>query len=84
MSTAIDSAGRLVIPKAVRDAAGILPGTPLEVRFWDGRIEIEPSPIDVSVETVAGVAVATSREPVPMLSADVVTAARDRLRDERG
>lgn len=84
MSTAIDSAGRLVIPKAVRDAAGILPGTPLEVRFRDGRIEIEPSPIDVSVETVAGVAVATSREPVPMLSADVVTAARDRLRDERG
>lgn len=84
MSTAIDSAGRLVIPKAVRDAAGILPGTPLEVRFRDGRIEIEPAPIDVSVETVAGVAVASSREPVPMLSADIVTAARDRLRDERG
>lgn len=84
MSTAIDSAGRLVIPKAVRDAAGILPGTPLEVRFRDGRIEIEPAPIDVSVETVAGVAVASSREPVPMLSADIVTAARDHLRDERG
>lgn len=84
MSTAIDSAGRLVIPKAVRDAAGILPGTPLEVRFRDGRIEIEPAPIYVSVETVAGVAVASSREPVPMLSADIVTATRDRLRDERG
>lgn len=84
MSTAIDSAGRLVIPKAVRDAAGILPGTPLEVRFRDGRIEIEPAPIDVSVETVAGVAVASSREPVPILSADIVAATRDRLRDERG
>jgi AbrB family looped-hinge helix DNA binding protein len=84
MSTAIDSAGRLVIPKAVRDAAGIQPGTPLEVRFRDGRIEIEPVPIEVSVETVRGVTVASPREPVPVLSADVVSATRDRQRDERG
>lgn len=83
MSTAIDSAGRLVIPKAVRDAAGILPGTPLEVRYRDGRIEIEPIPLDVSVELVEGVAVASPREPVPVLLADTVTATRDRLRDER-
>ncbi len=84
MSTAIDSAGRLVIPKAVRDAAGIRPGTPLEVRFRDGRIEIEPAPIDVTIESVGGVAVASAREPVPVLSADLVTATRDALRDERG
>lgn len=83
MSTAIDSAGRLVIPKAVRDAAGILPGTPLEVRFRDGRIEIEPLPLDVSVEVVDGVAVASPTQPVPVLPADVVAATRDRLRDER-
>ncbi len=84
MSTSIDSAGRLVIPKAVRDAAGIQPGTPLEVRFRDGRIEIEPVPIEVSVEMVGGVAVASSREPVPVLPAEVVRSTRDRLRDERG
>lgn len=84
MRTAIDSAGRLVIPKAVRDAAGIQAGTPLEVRFRDGRIEIEPVPIEVTVETVGGVAVASAREPVPVLSADIVGATRDRLRDERG
>ena len=83
MSTAIDSAGRLVIPKAVRDAAGILPGTPLDVRFRDGRIEIEPLPLDVSVRVVDGVAVASPHELVPVLSADLVTATRDRLRDER-
>lgn len=83
MSSAIDSAGRLVIPKAVRDAAGISPGTPLEVRFRDGRIEIEPVPLDVSVEVVDGVAVASPHEPVPVLPADVVTGMRDRLRDER-
>ena len=83
MSTAIDSAGRLVIPKAVRDAAGILPGTPLEVRFRDGRIEIEPIPLDVSVEFVEGVAVASPREPVPVLLAGTITTTRERLRDER-
>ena len=84
MSTAIDSSGRLVIPKAVRDAAGIQPGTPLEVRFRDGRIEIEPAPLGVSIRSVDGVAVASPREPVPVLSADAVAATRDRLRDERG
>ncbi len=84
MSTAIDSSGRLVIPKAVRDAAGIQPGTPLEIRFRDGRIEIEPAPLDVYIQNVDGVAVASPREPVPVLSADTVAVIRDRLRDERG
>lgn len=79
-----DLVGRLVIPKAVRDAAGIEPGTPLEVRFRDGRIEIEPVPLDVSVKSVDGVAAASPQEPVPVLSADTVAATRDRLRDERG
>ncbi len=84
MRTAIDSAGRLVIPKAVRDAAGIQPGTPLEVRFRDGRIEIEPAPLVVSIRSVGGVAVASPDEPVPILSATEVAITRDRLRDERG
>lgn len=84
MPTAIDSAGRLVIPKAVRDAAGIQPGTPLDVRFRDGRIEIEPAPLDLTVEMIDGVAVASAREPVPVLAADLVAATRDRLRNERG
>ena len=89
MSTAIDPAGRLVIPKAVREAAGIQPGTPLEVRFRDGRIEIEPMPLEVAIEKVNGVAVASPSQPVhsdrvPVLSAEVVRSVRDRLRDERG
>ncbi len=84
MSTAIDSAGRLVIPKAVRDAAGIQPGTPLQVRFRDGRIEIEPMPLEVAIEDLRGVAVASPTQPVPVLSAEVVRSTRDGLRDERG
>jgi AbrB family looped-hinge helix DNA binding protein len=38
----IDRVGRLVIPKEIRDEAGIEPGMTLEVRCREGRIEIEP------------------------------------------
>ena len=38
----IDRVGRLVIPKEIRDEAGIEPGMALEVRCREGRIEIEP------------------------------------------
>jgi AbrB family looped-hinge helix DNA binding protein len=42
ITISIDRVGRLVIPKEIRDEAGIEPGMPLEVRCREGRIEIEP------------------------------------------
>jgi len=44
MRTTIDGAGRLVIPKALRDAAGLGPGTELEISERDGRIQLEAAP----------------------------------------
>lgn len=41
MRTTIDDAGRVVIPKQLRDAAELVPGQALEVVVRDGRIEIE-------------------------------------------
>ena len=84
MSTAIDAAGRLVIPKAVRDAAGLRPGVPLEIRYRDGRIEIEPAPVDVTVRSFGGVAVATPTTDVPVLTTDIIEGVRDGLDRERG
>ena len=43
MKTTIDGAGRVVIPKALRDRAGLKPGTELDIRDSDGIIEITPS-----------------------------------------
>ena len=38
----IDRVGRLVIPKEIREEAGIEAGMALEVRCREGRVEIEP------------------------------------------
>jgi AbrB family looped-hinge helix DNA binding protein len=41
MKSTIDEAGRVVIPKAIREAAGLKPGTPLVIEYRNGRVEIE-------------------------------------------
>ena len=45
----IDSAGRLVLPKEIRDEARLEPGMPLRIVCRDGRIEIDPAPREVRV-----------------------------------
>jgi AbrB family looped-hinge helix DNA binding protein len=36
MKTIMDDAGRLVIPKSIRQQAGLKPGLPLDIRWIDG------------------------------------------------
>jgi AbrB family looped-hinge helix DNA binding protein len=69
---AIDRAGRLVVPKALRDELGLEPGQPLRASVRDGRLEIEPEPIDAELVERDGVLVITPNEPVPVLSTDEV------------
>jgi AbrB family looped-hinge helix DNA binding protein len=40
MRATIDAAGRLVIPKPLRDELGFSPGTELELEAVDGRLEV--------------------------------------------
>ncbi len=40
MKTTIDAAGRIVVPKALRDELGLRPGTELELEAIDGRLEM--------------------------------------------
>lgn len=47
MRATIDGAGRVVIPKQLRQAAALEPGQELEITEHDGRIEIEPVPVPV-------------------------------------
>ena len=40
MRTTIDAAGRIVVPKPLRDQLGFAPGTELEVEAVDGHLEV--------------------------------------------
>jgi AbrB family looped-hinge helix DNA binding protein len=40
MRTTIDAAGRLVVPKTLRDELGFRPGAELELTAVDGRLEV--------------------------------------------
>jgi len=40
MRTTIDAAGRLVVPKPLRDELGFAPGAELELEAVDGRLEV--------------------------------------------
>jgi len=50
MHVTMDKAGRIVIPKSVRDRAHLRPGAPLMVRVRDGVLEIEPAPSPARLE----------------------------------
>ncbi|TAK83315.1 MAG: AbrB/MazE/SpoVT family DNA-binding domain-containing protein [Betaproteobacteria bacterium] len=41
MKTRMDAAGRIRIPKVLRQALGLKPGQPLEIAVRDGRLEID-------------------------------------------
>lgn len=72
MKTAIDGSGRVVIPKALREAVGIQPGTPVEIRVRDGVIELEPVEAQVSLVWHGNVLVAEGKDGSPTLTADLV------------
>ncbi len=40
MRTTIDAAGRIVVPKRLREQLGFAPGTELELEDVDGRLEV--------------------------------------------
>ncbi len=80
MITTMDAAGRLVLPKAIRDRARLAPGVPLEVRVVDGRVELEPACTPVTIERHGELWVASPVQPVPPLTQDRVDAAVDAIR----
>jgi AbrB family looped-hinge helix DNA binding protein len=80
MRTAIDRAGRIVVPKKLRDALGLEPGQPLDITVRDGRIEIEPVPTPMRLVRRGGRPVAVPDVDLPPLTADVVRETLDQVR----
>lgn len=80
----IDSAGRVVIPKAVRERAGVYGGMIFEIVVRDDAvIELRPAPREVRIVHTDGLPVALPIEPSESLTPEVVDATLRRLRDER-
>ena len=84
MTTTIDAAGRLVIPGPIRREAALEPGVPLEVRWRDGIIEIEPQPIPVALETRGRLLVARPKIKVRPLGTATVERTRRDISTGRG
>lgn len=80
MTSTIDGAGRVVIPKSVREAMGLTPGTPIDIRFADGRIEIEFAPLEVEIVREGRIPTVVPREPVPPMSDDDLRDALEAVR----
>jgi AbrB family looped-hinge helix DNA binding protein len=83
MRSTIDHAGRVVIPKAVRDSAGLRPGSELEIEYRDGRVEIEPVRKRVKLVRKSDVLVAVPQPGSPKVTADQVNRMIRDLRERR-
>ena len=72
MRTAIDSAGRVVIPKTLRDALRLTAGQPLEIAERDGRLEIVPVTTPMRLVDEGDGVAAVADVDMPLLTADIV------------
>lgn len=80
MRVTIDPAGRVVIPKAMRQRLGLIGHQDVEIRERDGAIELEPAATPMTLEERGGQVVAVPGVELPPLTDNVVRATLDKTR----
>jgi AbrB family looped-hinge helix DNA binding protein len=80
MKATIDAAGRIVVPKSLRQALGLKPGQSLEMRAGDGRLEIEIAATPMKLHKRGKGVVAVPETELPPLTADQVRDTLERVR----
>jgi AbrB family looped-hinge helix DNA binding protein len=60
----IDQAGRIVLPKPIRDALGLLPGTKVDISPYGAGAQLVPAGRTARLVGEDGVLVATGETPV--------------------
>jgi AbrB family looped-hinge helix DNA binding protein len=80
MRTTIDQAGRIVVPKALRDQLGLRGGQEVDIVARDGRLEVETAPTPMRLEKRGQVTVAVPDRTLPPLTAAAVRETLEQLR----
>jgi AbrB family looped-hinge helix DNA binding protein len=83
MRTTIDRAGRVVVPKKIREAVQLEAGSELDVRVENGIIQLEPVAAPVKFKKRGHLVVATRAEGTGTLTQETVDATRESIRSER-
>lgn len=58
MKTTLDSVGRIVVPKALRDALGLRPGSSVDISRYGNGLQVVPGGRTARLVTESGVLVA--------------------------
>ena len=80
MKTTIDSAGRIVVPKSLRQALNLKSGQSLEIRAADGRLEIEVAATPMTLQKRGKAVVAIPAIELPTLTTDTVRETLEHIR----
>lgn len=80
MRTTIDRAGRIVVPKAIRERLRLGGGGEVEIIERDGVIEIAPAPVATTMRESEHGPVLDAVDPIVPLTDEVVRAAIDASR----
>jgi AbrB family looped-hinge helix DNA binding protein len=80
MRVAIDSVGRLVIPKTLREELGLHGAADLELTATDGRLEVTVADVPARVEERGGFPVIVTGQPMEPMSVAEVRTAVERVR----
>ncbi len=83
MKTTIDAAGRVVVPKKIREAAQLEAGSELEVRIQNGVIQLEPVSAPVTFKKRGKLLVASRGKRSGRLTHEVVEETIESMRSER-
>lgn len=80
MKSTIDAAGRIVVPKVLRERLGLTGGRAIDIREREGRLEIEPAPTPMTLVKRRGGRVAVPARKLPPLTDEIVRDTLEQLR----
>jgi AbrB family looped-hinge helix DNA binding protein len=82
-TTTIDSAGRIVIPKGIREKAGLYAGARVTIQFDDEGIHLSPVGTPLQLVKRGRLLVVVSADESPAVNDATVAALREEIAAER-